>query len=114
VHDLPDREQLPLTGNGRPTEDSWGYRLIGQLSYNNIFGGLKLSPRVVFTHDVDGVTPSPFGTFVEERKSISLGLGASVVRAWSADLSYTSFFDAGTDNTLNDRDFVKLNISYSF
>ena len=114
VHDLPDRAELPLSGAGKPTEDSWGYRLTGQLSYNNIFGGLNLSPRVVFTHDVDGVTPSPFGTFVEERKSISVGLGASFVRAWSADLSYTSFFDAGTDNTLNDRDFVKLNVSYSF
>ena len=114
VHDLPDRKELPLSGNGKPTEDSWGYRLIGQLSYNNIFGGLNLSPRVVFTHDVDGVTPSPFGTFTEDRMSLSFGLGASFIRAWSADLSYTNFLNGGDDNLLNDRDFVKLNISYSF
>jgi hypothetical protein len=114
VHDLPDRTKLPLTGAGKPTEDSWGYRLIGQLSYNNVFGGLNLSPRVVFTHDVDGVTPAPFGTFTEDRMSLSFGVGATYIRAWSADLSYTNFFNAGSDNLLNDRDFVKLRISYSF
>jgi hypothetical protein len=114
VHDLPDRTKLPLTGAGKPTEDSWGYRLIGQLSYNNVFGGLNLSPRVVFTHDVDGVTPAPFGTFAEDRMSLSFGVGATYIRAWSADLSYTNFFNAGSDNLLNDRDVVKFRISYSF
>lgn len=114
VHDMPDRQDLPLSASGRPTEDSFGYRALVQLSYNNIFGGLNLRPRLLFTHDADGNTPAPFGTFVEDRKSITLGVGADFISALEADLSYTNFFGANEDNLVNDRDFIRFRISYSF
>ena len=45
---------------------------------------------------------------------MTLGLGASYQSTWSADLSYTDFFGAGRYNLVNDRDFLALNIKYSF
>nr|NIN34837.1 DUF1302 family protein [Gammaproteobacteria bacterium]NIN62350.1 DUF1302 family protein [Gammaproteobacteria bacterium]NIO62359.1 DUF1302 family protein [Gammaproteobacteria bacterium]NIQ20031.1 DUF1302 family protein [Gammaproteobacteria bacterium]NIT06179.1 DUF1302 family protein [Gammaproteobacteria bacterium] len=47
-------------------------------------------------------------------KAVSVGLGAEYLNEWEADLSYTSFFGAGTQNLLYDRDFVSFSISYSF
>jgi hypothetical protein len=94
--------------------DSWGYRMVGKLDFNNAIGAVTLSPRIAWSHDVDGNTPGPGGNFLEGRKAITFGLGADYQNTWSADLSYTDFFGAGRYNLLNDRDFVALNIKYSF
>ncbi len=107
---------------GKPTEpsdafadaNSWGYRLVTKLDYNNAIGAVTLSPRIAWAHDVDGNTPGPGGNFLEDRRAITFGLGASYQSTWSADLSYTDFFGAGRYNLVNDRDFVALNIKYSF
>ncbi len=114
VHDFPDRQTLPLNAAEEPDRTSWGYRLLGQLNYNGLFGGLNLRPRLVFTHDVVGTTPAPQGTFLEDRKSATLGVSADYIRAWTLDVSYTNFFGADRSNRLGDRDFLRLRISYSF
>jgi hypothetical protein len=114
VHDFPDRQTLPLNAAEEPDRTSWGYRLLGQLNYNGLFGGLNLRPRLVFTHDVVGTTPAPQATFLEDRKSATLGVSADYIRAWTLDVSYTNFFGADRSNRLGDRDFLRLRISYSF
>jgi hypothetical protein len=97
------------------TSYSWGYRLITKFDYNNAFGlPVNLSPRLAFNHDVNGTTPGPGGNFIENRKSVTLGLGAVYLEKWGADLSYTSFFGAGIHNLIGDRDYISLNIKYSF
>ncbi|MCF6289242.1 MAG: DUF1302 domain-containing protein [Proteobacteria bacterium] len=97
------------------TPFSWGYRLITRFSFNNAFGTpINLFPRLAYNHDVNGTTPGPGGNFIEDRKSFTAGLGAVYLEKWGADISYTSFFGAGIRNLINDRDFVSLNIKYSF
>jgi len=95
-------------------DTSWGYRAVAKLDYNNAIGAVTLSPRVAWAHDVDGNTPGPGGNFLEDRRAITFGLGASYQNTWSGDLSYTDFFGAGRYNLVNDRDFVAFNIKYSF
>jgi hypothetical protein len=114
VHDIPDRHELPLQGVDTPTASSWGYRLGAGLTYDGVLGGLTLDPRVLFTHDVQGVTPAPVSTFVEGRKSFTLGLGLGYINRFTANLSYTSFFGAGDRNLLVDRDLVRFRVSYTF
>jgi hypothetical protein len=114
VHDMPSRSDVPLAGPEPPDDTSWGYRLLGQLNYNGLFGGLNLRPRLVFTHDVDGTTPGPFGTFVEGRKSASAGFGADYIRTYTLDVAYTNFFGGGRGNRINDRDVIGIRLSYSF
>jgi hypothetical protein len=93
---------------------TWGYRLVGKLDYTNVFAGVNMSPRVVFSHDVDGITPDPLFLFIEKRKSVSLGLSFDYQSRWAADITYNSFFDGvGTTNKLEDRDYVSFNIKYS-
>ncbi len=93
---------------------SWGYRMVAKLDFNDAIGAVTLSPRIAWAHDVDGNSPGPGGNFIEERKAITYGIGASYQSTWSADLSYTDYFGADRYNLLNDRDFIALNIKYSF
>jgi len=95
-------------------DTSWGYRLVTKLDYNNAIGAVSLSPRIAWAHDVSGNSPGPGGNFIEDRRAITFGLGASYLSTWSADLSYTDFFGASRYNLVNDRDFVAFNIKYSF
>jgi hypothetical protein len=110
VHDLPSASTLPLTSHDA---NSWGYGVLIAAQYSGVFGGLNLTPRLGFTHDVDGTTPAPVATFVEDRKSLRLGLGASFINRVTADLSYVSFFHGGQRNTLRDRDYVGFRITLS-
>ncbi len=144
IHNMPSKSELRFDGPGTPTsgnplhalqagydaaahpgkaaepadafadDTSWGYRLVGKLDFNDAIGAVTLSPRLAWAHDVSGTTPGPGGNFIEGRKAVTLGLGASYQATWSADLSYTNFFGAGRYNLVNDRDFVGLNIKYSF
>ena len=114
VHDMPGRSDLPLQAVEPPSADSWGYRLGGSLTYAGVLGGLSVTPALLFTHDVGGTTPAPVSTFLEERKSFTAALGLSYVNRWTGNLSYTSFFGAGDRNLTNDRDLIRLRISYTF
>lgn len=116
--------------NGYASRDSWGYRVVGRMDYPNAIGSATLSPRLVFSHDVSGRSP----TFNEDAKALTLGLGVNYLQNFTADISYTSFFGGertrGTDpvpnpfgqpqdysshtNPLKDRDFLAISVSYSF
>jgi len=103
------------TTDGYVTSFSWGYRLVVAPTYNSIFGtSWNLTPRLAFNHDVNGVAPGPGGNFIDGRKQLTFGLGFDYQARWRASLSYTSFFGAGINNLLGDRDFVAASLSYSF
>ncbi|MGB1261377.1 MAG: DUF1302 domain-containing protein [Cognaticolwellia sp.] len=139
ILDMPDEDVLRLNGPGTarnggvagkegleialqdgvetnpfPSSFAWGYRFVAKLDYSNVFAGVNVSPKIVFSHDVNGITPDPLFLFVEDRKSMSLGLSFDYQSRWSADLNYNSFFDGvGTTNQMEDRDYVSFNIKYS-
>lgn len=97
------------------TPFSWGYRLITRFDYNNAFGtAWNLSPRLGFNHDVNGTTPGPGGNFIEDRKTVTIGVTATYLEKWSVDISHTRFSGAGIQNQLFDRDFASINVKYSF
>ena len=101
----------------RPTERAWGYRLAASLAYPEAFGtAVTLTPTVAFRHDVSGTQPNnPNGaTLIDDRKIVTLGVGAAYLDHWRAAISYTNNFGAGGDDLLSDRDFVDISISYSF
>ncbi|PIV33448.1 MAG: hypothetical protein COS34_07680 [Lysobacterales bacterium CG02_land_8_20_14_3_00_62_12] len=105
----------PVTQTGFPTRFSWGYRLAMRADYNNVWGtAFNLSPRVAFSHDVNGITPGPGGNFIENRKSGTLGVEANYLSKWAVDLSYSAFWGAGNLNLIRDRDFAAFTVKYSF
>jgi len=140
VHDMPSKDELRLeapgtaiSGNASLADKqsgdaisvveesrhfadqfSWGYRLVTKLDYSGVIGAVNLSPRLIWQHDVKGNTPGPDGNFLEDRRAITVALGASYQNVWTGDLSYSRYFGAGRYNVINDRDFVAMNIKYSF
>ncbi|EGM69776.1 DUF1302 domain-containing protein [Shewanella sp. HN-41] len=139
IHDMPGFDELRLNGPGTarsggnpdmpgiiqalhngpetnpfPTDFAWGYRLVAKADFNNLFAGVNMSPRVIFSHDVDGITPDPMFLFTEGRKSVALGVNFDYQNRWGADISYNNFFGGvGTTNAMADRDYVSFNIKYS-
>ncbi|KXI29050.1 DUF1302 domain-containing protein [Paraglaciecola hydrolytica] len=100
--------------NPFPTKNAWGYRLLANASYNNIFAGVNLQARFTFAHDVNGITPDPLFLFIEDRKSASATLTFDYLSKWSASMSYNSFWGGvGTTNALSDRDYMSFNVKYS-
>ena len=106
----------PITQvTGFPDSFSWGYRMLARADFNNAFGtSITLQPRIAFNHDANGTTPGPGGSFIEDRKQLTLGLGWNYLNKWAGDVSYTRYFGAGIHNLLSDRDFVSIDIKYSF
>jgi hypothetical protein len=95
-------------------DDSWGYSITGALSYDGVFGGVTVEPFLAFTHDVSGVTPGPAGAFLEERKSIAVGLTVNWTNRITADFSYVNFFDGKPLNAGVDRDFMTFAVRYFY
>jgi hypothetical protein len=93
---------------------SWGYRLLGALTYNNALGAWTMRPRIAWSHDPQGNTPGPGGSFIDGRMAITAGLAFNYLNAWEIDISYTDFFGAGRYNLINDRDFIGGFIRFSF
>ena len=139
VWDMPSKDELRFEGPGTYTSGnplntavgahvgkewerpehfaddfSWGYRIVGRLTYNNAIGAWSLAPRFSWAHDVDGVTPGPGGSFIAGRMAASVGVQASYQNAWQIDLSYNTYMGAGRWNLINDRDFVGGFVKYSF
>lgn len=107
--------------SGQATKESFGYRMVLRADYLNALGPINVSPRLAYSHDVRGTSP----TFVQGVKAATLGVTFAYQNRWQADVAYTNFFGgrnfnvAGPDTTsssnpLSDRDFMAASISYSF
>jgi hypothetical protein len=123
VHHMPGKDELPLSAPGvggeadfdhLPTSSSWGYRVAGALTYEGVLGRFTLQPHAAWLHDVRGISPGPGGPFLENRKAINVGVALDYINTWFVQLDYTTLFGAGRFNLQNDRDFVRLQVSYFY
>ena len=137
VSDLPDKDYLRYNGPGTDTgggadyltgdfrnpytepdgfadDFSWGYRMLVRATYNDAIGPVTILPRIAWAHDVSGTTPGPGGSFIDGRKTLTLGLGFNYLEEWVFDFTYTSYFGGGSYNMLYDRDFFAASVRYSF
>ena len=137
VSDLPGKDYLRFNGPGTDTgggadfltgdfrnpeteadgfadDTSWGYRLLARAEYNNAIGALSVLPRIAWAHDVSGTTPGPGGSFIDGRKTVTLGVGFNYLQKWVFDLAYTRYAGGGRYNLLRDRDFYAASVRYSF
>ncbi len=139
LHKMPDPNKLRLNGPGTarsggnealasmimvthngpetnpfPTDFAWGYRLVAKTEHNNVLSGVNASAKVIFSHDVKGITPDPMFLFTEGVKSIGASLDFTYQNRWSASVGYNAFWGGkGTINAMEDKDFVSFSIKYS-
>jgi len=92
---------------------SWGYRLMMQLNYNNMYAGINVTPKFTFGHDVYGCTPVPIATFLKHRKTGSMNINFDYQKKWSLDLGGRMYWGAGSANRMADRDYVWITLKYA-
>jgi hypothetical protein len=98
--------------DGYVTDFSWGYRVRARLDYDGYMGGaLRISPSVVWNHDVDGTAMD--GQFLQDRQTLGLGLGFNYAKRYTLDLNYTWYADTAY-NPLFDRDYYSASFGVSF
>ena len=98
---------------GYVTQSSWGYRLLGQLTYNNVFGSsITAYPRVFWSQDVRGYAVD--GAFVEDRTTLGLGVKFSYAKQYTLDLGYTRYGNGAEFDPLRDRDHFTATLAVTF
>ncbi len=108
---VPNTNTTNCTTKGYVTDDAWGYRLRASLEYNNVFGGINLTPNLAWSHDVDGVSPNT--NFNDGARALTVGLRGDYLNRYTGSLSYTTF-SGGDFNVVEDRDFLSLSFGVSF
>lgn len=106
-------EDERTTDSDQISRDSYGYTLLLSGSWNDVYAGVKLSPYVVFQHDLKGNSDRT-GNFIEGRKAHTIGVDASYLNSFEVGLQYTEYYGAGRNNSTRDRDNVSLTAKYSF
>ena len=123
---VPPAEQAPTvqegctpyagpSGTGKTVDDlSWGYQFrIGPNWFNPLGLPIRFQPFVSWSHDVEGITPG-LNPFITDRKAVNVGADIIYLDTWTGRISYANFFDGGSRNLLNDRDFLSFSLSYAF
>ncbi|MCJ8168937.1 DUF1302 domain-containing protein [Atopomonas sediminilitoris] len=94
-------------------KNAYGYTLLVNGTWNDVYAGVNLSPFAVYKNDFEGNSHQT-GNFIEGREAYTLGMRASYLNALEAELAYTEFFGGGQNNASRDRDNIGLNVKYSF
>jgi hypothetical protein len=98
---------------GFVSENSWGYRLRGQLAYQNAFNlGVTLRPGLFWGHDVKGVSAD--GQFSEGRGTLGATLGFEYQKAYTLELGYVTYSNSAKWDPLRDRDYYSVSFSATF
>jgi hypothetical protein len=100
--------------DGFATAFSYGYRVLNQLTYEDVLPGLRVLPQLVWFHDIGGRSPLPTGEFVAGRKQATAGVSVNYGAHWSGSLRYTWYFGGGRANNLADRDNLAATLNYDF
>lgn len=96
------------------TSSAWGAQSSLSLTYSNVFNVVNLVPSVSYQYGINGVAPQLTNGLLEERKSYSVGLDAIYQESLTLGVKYVGYSGGSLANKLSDRDYLSLNIKYSF
>lgn len=105
-----DRTGSPYKSNDR---FAWGYVARFAFDYYQVLGGTNLQVPVTFYGNPKGRSSVP-GTFAKGQDSLDVGLDFTMRSAYKLGLHYTTFLGGAGSNPKADRDFVSLNLKYTF
>jgi len=95
------------------------------LYYKNILPSLDIIVPIGFVASLNGTAADQMANFDDKTYSFYTGINGSYLDNWSFSAKYTNFFGEGNDEltgptkqgptpSLGDRDFISINVSYSF
>ncbi len=99
--------------DGYVSKYSYGTRLRGTLTYNDVWGtGVTASPSLFWAQDIQGYSMDT--QFIEGRSTISLGLNLSYAKRYSLDFAIVTYGDNAKFDNNRDKDFYSLGLSVTF
>jgi hypothetical protein len=112
----PNAERLNPTQqtHGFASSFSWGYRVLAQFEYDNLFWDLNFKPSIQWQQDVSGIAPQPVQNFIAGTKTFVVGTAIESGQQWSGQVFYQGSTGGRTVNTQRDRDVIGMAISYTF
>ena len=93
---------------------AWGYRMLAQFEYDNLFWDLNFKPSIQWQQDVSGISPQPIQNFIMGTKTYVVGTSIESGQQWSGQVFYQGSTGGGTVNTQRDRDVIGMAVSYTF
>jgi uncharacterized protein DUF1302 len=105
-----DRSGYPYKSNDR---FAWGYVARFTFDYYQVFSGTDMQFHVTYSGNPKGRSSVP-GTFAQGQDSLGLGLDFTTRSAYKLGVRYTTFLGGAGSNPKTDRDFVSLNLKYTF
>ncbi|MEI9987860.1 MAG: DUF1302 family protein [Aliidongia sp.] len=110
--------QNGIQSTGLASQVSYGYVMLGSFDMPHTMpAGIDMTPRITFSHDVQGTSPIGAGFFQAHNAQIGVGVDFSYLQNLTWGLTYAKNFMIGGNPYLNptiDQDFVSAYISYSF
>jgi hypothetical protein len=92
---------------------SWGYRLRGQLAYDNTFDtGVTVKPSLFWSQDVKGWSAD--GQFNEGRQVLGLGVGFEYQKRYTLEFNYVNYNLSAKWDPLRDRDYYAVVAGVTF
>lgn len=98
--------------DGYFTRNSWGYRLKGELTYNDLIPGVTVYPSLYWSHDVKGYSLD--SQFSEGRQSLAPAVRFSYAKKYNLELGAVFYNRNAKYDPLRDRDSYYMNASMSF
>jgi hypothetical protein len=99
--------------SGYDTPFSWGFRVRGQLQYDNIFGSaVNFFPSVSISADMQG--SSIDNQFIQDRRQYGVGAKFVYMNNYSVAMNYTTYNHSAKYDPLEDRDFFALTFSAKY
>ncbi|MCJ8169352.1 DUF1302 domain-containing protein [Atopomonas sediminilitoris] len=96
------------------TSSAWGAQTSLSLTYSNVLNLVNVVPSASYQYGINGVAPQLTNGLLEEAKGYSLGVDAIYQEAFTVGVKYVGYSGAGLANKRSDRDFLSLNVKYSF
>lgn len=99
------------------TPFSWGYALVAQLEYLDIFANLDMKPTLVWIHGVDGYQPQATGiggALQKGQQTVRASVEFSYLSSTSMELAYTTWLGDNAAGAYSDRDNIALAFKYRF
>ncbi|MDB5978005.1 MAG: hypothetical protein JWR07_4765 [Nevskia sp.] len=100
--------------SGFASSFAWGYRMLAQFEYDNLFWDLNFKPSLQWQQDISGISPQPVQNFIAGTKTYVVGTVIESGQQWSGQVFYQGSTGGGTVNTQRDRDVIGMAISYTF
>jgi hypothetical protein len=94
---------------------AWGFRMLFAPTYFQVLTNLDLSLPIALAYNPKGKSPiAGFNGGAHKGGTISLGISAEYLKAWTAALQFTHYYGGEDFQTLKDRDFIAFSLQRTF